>query len=477
MKYKKHKRRDSDKALRQPRLPTCKLETSDLIQGYSTSTSADSAYDSGNTYDSSTDAVSDNGSSGSLFRSYSYPFYPNRLNPGTENQGSDSSEGNKLSGFDFYQKPPAASYSSSQRLFTESRSNQPHMISSSRDNPLPSASSPYPSYPPHTQGNNVEVSFSHISGKPSGHSPSPGYSSPRHQTGNPYYFMDRPATSTYQKFSSTDANCSNSHTDLRISQPNQSHSYSHPDCNACLTSPREVTRDNESGRHIESPRSDWSQVKQEFESDNMLHAGKQVYRSNSYPRSDKTPKEISVPPFSGSDSPHHFYAKPSLKRPHQPDTLRIGQTSRQHDWQHSDPQSSPLPQEAQPSSSSYQPPSHPSSSQSTPYPAPQPYIKPLQQIPQAKKRSASDNLFKNPLPVSFSRSSLSIYASPTKLLSDLARNDCLLTIAEDYHIDQFTGSEDTVAQALCQVGDNIVMRFVKWMKHLPFYRSVIVGFI
>ncbi|CAG5117535.1 unnamed protein product [Candidula unifasciata] len=66
--------------------------------------------------------------------------------------------------------------------------------------------------------------------------------------------------------------------------------------------------------------------------------------------------------------------------------------------------------------------------------------------------------------------SLPFYSSPPSLISDLAKNDSLLSIAEDYQIEQFTGTEETVAQALCQVGDSIVMRFVQWMKQLPFYR-------
>ena len=66
--------------------------------------------------------------------------------------------------------------------------------------------------------------------------------------------------------------------------------------------------------------------------------------------------------------------------------------------------------------------------------------------------------------------SQAFYASPASIIADLAKNDNLLSIAEDYQIDQFTGSEESVAQALCMVGDNIVMRFVHWMKHLPFCR-------
>ncbi|KAH9514587.1 hypothetical protein Btru_025730 [Bulinus truncatus] len=58
------------------------------------------------------------------------------------------------------------------------------------------------------------------------------------------------------------------------------------------------------------------------------------------------------------------------------------------------------------------------------------------------------------------------------LISDLATNESLLTIAEDYKILQFTGTEEVVAQALCQVGGKIVMRFIHWMKQLPFYRQV-----
>ncbi|GFR59363.1 nuclear receptor subfamily 6 group A member 1-A [Elysia marginata] len=68
--------------------------------------------------------------------------------------------------------------------------------------------------------------------------------------------------------------------------------------------------------------------------------------------------------------------------------------------------------------------------------------------------------------------SQSFYASSASILADLAKNDNLLSIAEDYQIDQFTGSEESVAQALCMVGDNIVMRFVHWMKHLPFCRDI-----
>lgn len=62
------------------------------------------------------------------------------------------------------------------------------------------------------------------------------------------------------------------------------------------------------------------------------------------------------------------------------------------------------------------------------------------------------------------------YSSASSLIADLSHNSCLLSIAEDYHIDQFTGEEEEVAMALCQVGDDIVARFVQWMKHLPFYR-------
>lgn len=92
-----------------------------------------------------------------------------------------------------------------------------------------------------------------------------------------------------------------------------------------------------------------------------------------------------------------------------------------------------------------------------------------QQNDLSKNRSAAHDNLKN-VSLSQPTSSLSFYPSPSSLISDLAKNDCLLSIVEDYQIEQFTGTEETVAQALCQVGDNIVMRFVQWMKQLPFYR-------
>ncbi|GFN82738.1 nuclear receptor subfamily 6 group a member 1-a [Plakobranchus ocellatus] len=73
---------------------------------------------------------------------------------------------------------------------------------------------------------------------------------------------------------------------------------------------------------------------------------------------------------------------------------------------------------------------------------------------------------------SSSHSSQSFYTSPSSIIADLAKNDSLLSIAEDYQIGQFTGTQESIAQALCMVGDNIVMRFVHWMKQLPFCRDI-----
>ncbi|KAK0048770.1 hormone receptor 4-like isoform X1 [Biomphalaria pfeifferi] len=68
---------------------------------------------------------------------------------------------------------------------------------------------------------------------------------------------------------------------------------------------------------------------------------------------------------------------------------------------------------------------------------------------------------------------LSFFNRPvSSLISDLAKNESLLSIANDYKISQFTGTEEIVAQALCQVGGKIVMRFIQWMKQLPFYRDI-----
>lgn len=63
-------------------------------------------------------------------------------------------------------------------------------------------------------------------------------------------------------------------------------------------------------------------------------------------------------------------------------------------------------------------------------------------------------------------------SSHAALISELVRKDCLLSIAEDYKIEQFIGSEQNVAEALCQVGDDIVMKLVHWMRHLPFHREI-----
>ncbi|XP_076436483.1 LOW QUALITY PROTEIN: hormone receptor 4-like [Babylonia areolata] len=63
-------------------------------------------------------------------------------------------------------------------------------------------------------------------------------------------------------------------------------------------------------------------------------------------------------------------------------------------------------------------------------------------------------------------------ASHSALVSELARKESLLCIAEDYKIEQFTGTERSVAEALCQVGDDIVRKLVQWMRHLPFHAQI-----
>lgn len=71
-------------------------------------------------------------------------------------------------------------------------------------------------------------------------------------------------------------------------------------------------------------------------------------------------------------------------------------------------------------------------------------------------------------PVSSSAST----SSHASLVTELARKDTLLCIAEDYKIEQFTGTEQSVAEALCKVGDDIVMKLVQWMRHLPFHGEI-----
>lgn len=63
-------------------------------------------------------------------------------------------------------------------------------------------------------------------------------------------------------------------------------------------------------------------------------------------------------------------------------------------------------------------------------------------------------------------------SSHSALVTELARKDTLLSIAEDYKIEQFTGTEQSVAEALCKVGDDIVMKLVQWMRHLPFHSDI-----
>nr|KAG5693174.1 hypothetical protein BaRGS_035372 [Batillaria attramentaria] len=69
-------------------------------------------------------------------------------------------------------------------------------------------------------------------------------------------------------------------------------------------------------------------------------------------------------------------------------------------------------------------------------------------------------------------SSASHPSTHTVLISELMRKDCLLDIAENYKIEQFTGTEQSVAEALCKVGDDIVMKLVQWMRHLPFHHEI-----
>ncbi|XP_071097442.1 nuclear receptor subfamily 6 group A member 1-like [Haliotis cracherodii] len=58
------------------------------------------------------------------------------------------------------------------------------------------------------------------------------------------------------------------------------------------------------------------------------------------------------------------------------------------------------------------------------------------------------------------------------LIDELMHVDSLLGIAESYRIDQFAGSEDSVAQTLCKIGDDIVVKLVQWIRQLPFYREI-----
>ncbi|KAK7095296.1 hypothetical protein V1264_006725 [Littorina saxatilis] len=71
-----------------------------------------------------------------------------------------------------------------------------------------------------------------------------------------------------------------------------------------------------------------------------------------------------------------------------------------------------------------------------------------------------------------SPASVNSTVSHSVLVPEPTRKDSLLCIAEDYKIEQFTGSEQNVAEALCKVGDDIVMKLVQWMRHLPFHAEI-----
>ncbi|XP_076454831.1 hormone receptor 4-like [Babylonia areolata] len=58
------------------------------------------------------------------------------------------------------------------------------------------------------------------------------------------------------------------------------------------------------------------------------------------------------------------------------------------------------------------------------------------------------------------------------LMTELAREDSLLNIAEDYKIEQFAGSERSVAEAMHKVGNDIMLRLVRWMRQLPFHTDI-----
>ena len=58
------------------------------------------------------------------------------------------------------------------------------------------------------------------------------------------------------------------------------------------------------------------------------------------------------------------------------------------------------------------------------------------------------------------------------LIAELLKADSLLGIAEFYRIDEISGSEDTIAQVLCNIGDDIVHRLVQWIRRLPFCNTI-----
>ncbi|KAK6195678.1 hypothetical protein SNE40_001057 [Patella caerulea] len=59
-----------------------------------------------------------------------------------------------------------------------------------------------------------------------------------------------------------------------------------------------------------------------------------------------------------------------------------------------------------------------------------------------------------------------------RLISELVERDTLLEIAETYGFEQLLANQESVAQTLCKIGDDIVIKLVQWIRKLPFYSEI-----
>ncbi|CAL1545415.1 unnamed protein product [Lymnaea stagnalis] len=477
VKYKKHKRRDTtEKALKLHRLnfPTCKLEMPDVIPGYPGENlpSSDSAYES------STDCGTDTTSNRSEKSSSSYSQYHPCYHPyhyknvtttsASSYAGSVSEHSLVIKSHSAYQSPVAStvtSSASSSLHLTTVHSGHPNSfdqrIFTYQDGP---SGLKIPSPPGQRQGHGNSTMLESKVSPPT----TSGSQSSHYHNNISFDEPSHPQTtmSSYkppEKYPIDVSHCSpdklypqHIHQD-RETRPPQLHDSQRTHTQhqhftsmkaeqACATQPHYQSQKGSTAKGDNRERSDTSGHHQ-FYTDSSLYVKQEIDSHEDFKQSQSC---------SNYDDADNYITKY-----HSTSTLAAtpkAQTNGLTEVAH-DQNCSSLTRRLQAQTSHFSP----SSSHTFKLP-------PTLQHNKGNKGKPSESFKNMAHPVS--TSSMPYYASTTSLISDLAKNDSLLTIAEDYQIDKFTGSEETVAQALCQVGDSIVMRFVQWMKQLPFYREI-----
>ncbi|KAL8558163.1 hypothetical protein ACOMHN_035468 [Nucella lapillus] len=92
-------------------------------------------------------------------------------------------------------------------------------------------------------------------------------------------------------------------------------------------------------------------------------------------------------------------------------------------------------------------------------------------VPTNSKRSVSKS---SPVPSNSTRS-VSTKPSPvpySALIAELVHGDSLLSVAEDYKMEQLVGPGLSMAKTMCKVGDDVMLRLVQWIRQLPFHADL-----